>query len=68
MKQTEEKIIKSYSPPRRKERKGRQDIRTFLLLLSVLAVKILGFGVLQERQITDEVTSITVANTSGSER
>lgn len=41
--------IKPFSPPRRKERKGRQKIRTCLLLLSVLrvlrvfAVKILEF-------------------------
>jgi len=41
------KGIKAFSPRRRKERKGRQDILTFLLLLcglSVFAVKILGFG------------------------
>ncbi|MEI6687711.1 MAG: hypothetical protein WCN64_16310, partial [Planctomycetota bacterium] len=39
--------IKAFSPRRRKERKGRQEIRTCLLLLSVLcvlAVKILCFG------------------------
>ena len=39
--------IKAFSPPRRKDRKGRQEIRACLLLLSVLgvlAIKILGFG------------------------
>ena len=46
--------IKAFSPQRRKERKGRQEIRTCLLLLSVLsvfAVKILGFGVFLGRLI-----------------
>ena len=37
--------IKAFSPRRHKERKGRQEIRTSLLLLSVFAVKILNFGV-----------------------
>jgi hypothetical protein len=39
--------IKAFSPQRRKDRKGRQEIQACLLLLSVLsvfAVKILGFG------------------------
>jgi len=39
--------IKAFSPQRRKERKGRQEIWTCLVLLSVLSVfvlKILGFG------------------------
>jgi len=39
--------IKTFSPLRRKERKGRQEIRTCMLLLCVLrvfAVKILEFG------------------------
>ena len=61
----EKKKNKRFSPPRRK---GRQEIRARLLLLSFLAVKILGIKVLQERQITDEVISITVADTSGSVR
>jgi hypothetical protein len=63
--------IKAFSPLRRKERKGRQEIRTYLLLLSVLcvlAVKILGFGVFQGRQITDEGMSTTAADASISER
>ncbi|MFZ4608963.1 MAG: hypothetical protein ACOYNM_04075, partial [Gemmataceae bacterium] len=41
------KGIKAFSPRRRKERKGRQEIQASMLLLSVLsvfAVKILGFG------------------------
>jgi hypothetical protein len=36
--------IKAFSPQRRKDRKGRQEIQACLLLLSVLAVRILGFG------------------------
>jgi hypothetical protein len=39
--------LKTFSPPRRKDRKGRKEILACLLLLSVLsvlAVKILGFG------------------------
>jgi len=39
--------IKAFSPQRREDRKGRQKIQACLLLLSVLsvlAVKILGFG------------------------
>ena len=38
------KGIKAFSPRRRKERKGRQEIQASMLLLSVFAVKILGFG------------------------
>ena len=41
---TRKSRIKAFSPRRRKERKGKQEIITCLLLLSVLAVKILGFG------------------------
>jgi hypothetical protein len=44
---TRKSRIKAFSPRRRKERKGRQEIQTCLLLLSglcVLAVKILGSG------------------------
>ena len=43
--------IKTSSPQRRKERKGRQSIRTYLLLLSVLsvfAVKMFDFGFFSE--------------------
>jgi len=43
--------IKAFSPRRRKERKGRQEIRTCLLLLSVLsvlAVKFLAYGFFRE--------------------
>jgi hypothetical protein len=39
--------MKAFSPRRRKERKGKQEIPTYLLLLGVLsvfAVKILSFG------------------------
>ena len=42
------KGIKAFSPRRRKERKVKQEIRTCLMLLSVLSVfaaKILNFGV-----------------------
>ena len=55
--------LKSFSPPRCKERKGRQEIRTYLVLFSVLcvfAVQILGFGVFQGRLISDEGMSTTV--------
>jgi hypothetical protein len=41
------KGMKAFSPRRRKERKGKQEIPTYLLLLGVLsvfAVKILSFG------------------------
>ena len=44
---TRERRIKAFSPRRREERKGRQEIRTCLMVLSVLsvfAVKFLGFG------------------------
>jgi len=36
--------IKAFSPQRRKVREGRKETHASLLLLSVLAVKILGFG------------------------
>jgi len=36
--------IKTFSPQRRQGRKGRKEIQACLLLLSVLAVRILGFG------------------------
>jgi len=64
-------LLKAFSPRRRKERKGRQEIRNCLVLLSVLsvfAVKMLGFGVFQGRLITYEGMSLTVAHASGSER
>ena len=57
---TRKRIIKTFSPRRRKERKGIQEIQTCLLLLSVLsvlsvfAVKILGSGGFEGRQIPDE--------------
>ena len=54
---TRKRIIKTFSPRRRKERKGKQEIQTCLLLLSVLsvfAVKILGSGGFEGGQIPDE--------------
>jgi len=44
---TRERRIKAFSPRRREERKVKQEIPTYLLLLSglrVFAVKFLGFG------------------------
>ena len=49
--------IKAFSPRRREERKVKQEILTCLLLLSglsVFAVKILGSGGFEGRQIPDE--------------
>ena len=63
--------LNSFSPPRRKERKGGQESRTCLEVLSglwVFAVKIFRFGVFQRRLILDKGISVTIADASTSEK
>ena len=62
--------LKAFSPRRRKDRKGRQEIRTCLVLLSVLsvlAVKFLAWEFLKKSNHREEMNT-TVADASGSER
>ena len=63
--------LKAFLPPRRKERKGRQESRTCLVVLSglcVLTVQMLSFEVFQGRLISDGGIRSTIADASGSER